>query len=36
MTGTKSFILITDALSQTLAESGLDITMADLGFANYK
>lgn len=32
---TKAFILITDALNQTLAESGLDVTMVDLGFSNY-
>lgn len=32
---TKAFILITDALDQTLTESGLDVTMADLGFSNY-
>lgn len=35
LTATKSFRLIAEALSQALAESGLGITMADLGFTNY-
>lgn len=32
---TGSFLHITDALSQTLTESGLGVTMADLGFTSY-
>lgn len=32
---TRAFIMITDALSQTLAESGLGVSMEDLGFISY-
>ena len=35
LTATKAYADIADVLRQTLAESGLDVTMADLGFANY-
>ena len=35
LTATKAYADIADVLSQTLAESGLGVTMADLGFANY-
>ena len=35
LVGSDSFVDITDALSQTLTASGLNVTMADLGFTSY-
>lgn len=35
MTGTEAYAEVADVLRQTLAESGLDVTMADMGFPNY-
>ena len=35
MTVTGAYARIVEILSQTLSESGLDVTMADLGFTSY-
>ena len=35
VTATDAYATVANALNQALVESGLDVTMADLGFANY-